>query len=144
MSRSVCILFASVYLFQATLANPVQEDAVVKAKTLNLQVTDLVNSNLIDETLASVGDLTVGKHMEGEVVYQDTFEFENGLQEDLAFDISVTIPSGTIHYVNAKNGKNSNAVITATPKTLGSSAATVGIRLLPMSKPKIKFTIGAH
>ncbi|XP_033335846.2 uncharacterized protein LOC117226019 [Megalopta genalis] len=145
MSRSICILFAVLAVLQAALASPVNEPPVVKTEILNLQVTDLVEPNLLNDSSSLAGvDLEVGSHRSGETLYRARNAYANSEQNAVILELHLTIPSGIIHYVQAVNDPSSYAVISSTSNTLGSSESVILLGLPPRTFNVITFTVAAH
>ncbi|XP_078051340.1 uncharacterized protein LOC144477490 [Augochlora pura] len=147
MSRSICILFAVVTVLQTALASPVDEGLTIETKTINIDFSNLADPELLDDISPQGGrDLEVGTRRAGEAVYVARDGYTNNKENVvLVLLLNLSIPSDkTIHYVKSVNDASSQAEISGTEQTVGSSTAKIKLTLPPKTINYVTTTIGAH
>ncbi|XP_031834363.2 uncharacterized protein LOC116427766 [Nomia melanderi] len=145
MSRSIFILFAALALLQAASAIDVSKYKNVR---LDFGDNDIVPKTKLlgageERVPAFIGDLTLGQRYADETVFQRIVEFENPTNTVQSTTFNLSVSSGVIHYVSAKNSQGSYSVICG-PSNLGTPQTSINVRVPPTSTTVIRMTIAAH
>ncbi|CAL7933837.1 unnamed protein product [Xylocopa violacea] len=148
MSRSIAaVAIAALALLQAVSAIDVSQNKNVRLEFGTgdvVQKTRLLDSSPDERAPLFIGDLIVGQRLPDETVFRRVIEFNNPTNVIQTTTLDVSVTNGIIHYINARNVQNSQAVVCGNANTLGSSKSSINLRVLPNSLATLTLTVAAH
>ncbi|KOX75056.1 hypothetical protein WN51_12741 [Melipona quadrifasciata] len=80
-----------------------------------------------------IGDLIAGQRYADETVFRRVIEFNNPTNTVQGTTLDVSVSSGAIHYISARNVQGSQAVVCGNSNALGASKTSISLRVPPNS-----------
>ncbi|KAK9298767.1 hypothetical protein QLX08_008019 [Tetragonisca angustula] len=148
MFRSIAgVLIVALSLHQAAFAIDVSQDKNVRVEfTSNdaVQQTKSVGSYPEERGPIFIGDLIAGQRYADETVFRRVIEFNNPTNTIQGTTLDVSVSSGAIHYISARNVQGSQAVVCGNSNALGASKTSISLRVPPNSLATLNMVVAAH
>ncbi|OAD54128.1 hypothetical protein WN48_08361 [Eufriesea mexicana] len=147
MFRSiVSVLIVAVALVHAAVIDVSQEKNVHLEFTSNEEEQQTKSLGPYPEERGPlfIGDLVAGQRYADETVFRRVIEFNNPTNTIQATTLDVSVTSGSIHYLSARNVQGSQAVVCGHPNELGRSKTSINLRVPPNSLATLNLLVAAH
>ncbi|XP_060820576.1 uncharacterized protein LOC132909658 [Bombus pascuorum] len=148
MFRSIAAVFiVALPLLQAASAIDISQDKNIRVELTSndaVQQTKSVSSYPEERGPLFIGDLTAGQRYADETVFRRVIEFNNPTNTIQSSTLDVSVTSGVIHYISARNVQGSQAVVCGNPNALGGSKTSINLRVPPNSLATLNMVVAAH
>ncbi|XP_017887822.1 uncharacterized protein LOC108629576 [Ceratina calcarata] len=147
MFQRLIVVFIACQILVQAYGIDVSRDKNVQLQLNNndaLPKTKLLANSPEERGPGFIGDLVFGQRYADETVFRRVIEFNNPSNVVQATTLDVSVTSGAIHYLSARNVQGSHAVVCGNSNVLGSSRTSISLRVLPNSLATLNLIVAAH